>query len=298
MKKETLTKGWKVFNKDLKCRNCQFEVGNRYKQNGTLIMCKHGYHFHTNPNDLFEYYDFTPENRVCEIIAHGKVISQEDKSCCNDIEIIRELSWNDVLNLVNTGKGNSGRNNSGNCNSGSQNSGDCNSGYWNSGYWNSGYWNSGDWNSGSQNSGYCNSGYRNSGDWNSGSQNSGYRNSGYFNKANYCSGIFNSEEQPVPLFNGAATVMMSEFRNSKAFHVITSNDFQLTEWISKSNMTDQEKIDHPKFYVMEGYLKVNTYKYACRKWWEGLSSGEKSIIMDIPGFNKEIFFTITGIKID
>jgi hypothetical protein len=277
MKKEIQIKGWKVFNKDLKCRDIKFEVGKRYKQNGNLELCKHGFHFHLNRSDLFEYYEFKKENRVCEILAYGKVVSDEKKSCCNDIEIVRELTWNEVLNLVNTGKGNTGRNNTG----------DWNSGYRNSGNWNSGHWNSGDWNSGNWNSGHRNSGDRNSGDW----------NSGYLNKINYCSGIFNCAEQPVPVFNGAATVMMSEFIKSKAFQVIINNEFPLTEWINESDMTDQEKKDHPKFFTMEGYLKVNTYEYACEKWWNSLSKSDRQIIFEITGFNKEIFFKITGIKL-
>ena len=273
MKKETQISGWKVFNKDLKCRDFQFEVGKRYKQKGNLELCKHGFHFYLNRSDLFEYYEFKPENRVCEILAYGKVVSDENKSCCNDIEIVREITWNEVLNLVNTGKGNTGRNNTGDLNSGNRNSGDLNSGNRNSGNWNSGYWNSGDLNSGN-------------------------RNSGYWNKTNYCSGIFNCAEQPVPVFNGAATVMMSEFIKSKAFQVITNNEFPLTEWINESDMTDQEKKDHPKFFIMEGYLKVNTYEYACGKWWKSLSESDRKIIFEVPGFDKGIFFKITGIKLD
>jgi hypothetical protein len=263
MKKEKSVSGWKVFNKNLKCRNFQYEVGKRYKEEGEPVLCNHGFHFHLNRSDLFEYYDFNPENRVCEIIAFGKVVSDEKKSCCNDIEIVRELSWNDVLNLVNTGKGNTGRNNSGDLNSGDLNSGDLNSG-----------------------------------DLNSGNRNSGNRNSGVFNKTNFCSGVFNSSEQPVSVFNGAATVMMSEFIKSKAYQVITGNDFPLTEWVNESNMTDQEKKDHPEFFVMEGYLKANTYEYACGKWWESLSDSDRKVITEIPEFSKEIFYEITGIQID
>ena len=303
MKKEKSVSGWKVFNKELKCRDFQFEVGKRYKEEGEPVLCKYGFHFHLNRSDLFEYYDFNTENRVCEIHAYGEIVSDEKKSCCNDIEIIRELSWNDVLNLINTGKGNTGRNNSGNRNSGDRNSGYLNSGYRNSGDRNSGDLNSGYWNSGDQNSGYQNSGYQNSGDRNSGYQNSGYRNSGdqnsgIFNKTNFCSGVFNSSEQPAPVFNGVATVMMSDFIKSRAFQVIINNDFPLTEWINESDMTVQEKIDHPKFFVMGGYLKVNTYEYACGKWWESLSDSDHKIITEIPGFSKEIFYEITGIQID
>ena len=343
MKKEKqITKGWKVFNEELKCRNVQFTVGKRKKQTGELILCQHGYHFHTDPSHLFNYYDFDIKNRVCEIIAYGKIVEGDDKSCCNDIELIKELTWSEVLDLINIGVANTGRNNSGDCNSGNRNSGDCNSGDRNSGDYNSGNYNSGDYNSGNynsgdrnsgnynsgdrnsgnynsgdRNSGNCNSGDYNSGDrnsgncnsgnynngnynsgnYNSGDSNSGNCNSGIFNKTNYSNGIFNSKEQPISLFNGAAKVLMSKFRTTHAYEILTNSSFLLTKWISESSMTEQEKIDNPKFYVAEGYLKQNSYEHACQKWWDSLSSEEKKIIMKIKGFNKRVFFEVTGIKL-
>lgn len=55
-----------------------------------------------------------------------------DSRCCtNKIQIVKEISWEDVLRMVNLGKENTGNRNSGNCNSGDDNSGDGNSGNWN-----------------------------------------------------------------------------------------------------------------------------------------------------------------------
>jgi hypothetical protein len=62
-------------------------------------------------------------------------------------------------------------------------------------------------------------------------------------------------------------------------------------------MTDQEKKDHPKFHVQGGYLKVNTYEYACKVWWDSLSTNDKEIVMSIPGFDKQIFFEVTLITV-
>jgi len=148
---------YKVFKSDMTCRGFQFEVGKSYHQDGKIELCKNGFHFHSEVNDLFEYYDFDPTNIVCEIEASGEVIYGYDKSVCSDITIIRKLEWNEVLNLVNTGIGNTGLKNSGSFNSGDHNSGNYNSGFCNSGSDNSGHHNSGDYNSGSYNSGYCNS---------------------------------------------------------------------------------------------------------------------------------------------
>jgi hypothetical protein len=217
MKKQTITKGYKVTNSEMKCRDYQFKLGKKYEETGTLSICNNGFHFCQEANDCFNYYDFDPKNRVFEIEAYGEVSTNGDKSCCLKIKLIREIPWEEVLRIVNTGKENTGRgnsgyrnsgdrnsgdSNSGDSNSGDSNSGDRNSGNWNSGDSNSGDRNSGNWNSGDRNSGYRNSGYRNSGDsnsgyrnsgnWNSGDRNSGYRNSGYRNSGYRNSGDSNS----------------------------------------------------------------------------------------------------------
>lgn len=88
-------------------------------------------HFCKNAADCFRYYDFDPNNHVAEVIAHGTVAEDEYKCATNKLEIVREIPWAEVLEIVNTGKACTGR-----CNSGNRNSGDWNSGNWNSGDWN------------------------------------------------------------------------------------------------------------------------------------------------------------------
>jgi hypothetical protein len=194
---EVIMNGYKVFNPDWTCRGFKYEVGKVYEENVTPSVCDRGFHFCKQAKDCFNYYKFDPNNKVAEVIALGEVAENGDKCCTNKIQIVREITWGEVLTIVNTGKActglcNSGNYNSGDFNSGNRNSGDCNSGNYNSGNNNSGNKNSGDWNSG-----YCNSGNRNSGDWNSGNRNSGdwnsgTRNSGNNNSGNYNSGDFNS----------------------------------------------------------------------------------------------------------
>lgn len=50
------------------------------------------------------------------MIAHGTVAEGEDKCATNKLEIVREIPWAEVLEIVNTGKACTGRCNSGNCN--------------------------------------------------------------------------------------------------------------------------------------------------------------------------------------
>jgi len=172
------------------------------------------------------------------------------------------------------------------------NTGEENTGDWNSGYRNSGDCNSGDWNSGYRNSGDCNSGYRNSGDCNSGDWNSGDWNSGDCNSTNRESGIFNSEEGTVRMFNKPTTKKWEEIDHPNF------NEFYLTKWIPEDEMTEEEKKADPEFYVRKGYLKTYTYKEAWAIFWKETSEENRQKFLNLPNFDKSVFFEITGIQVD
>ena len=192
----------KGFNKNLCCRDMQFEVGNEYKIeiNKPLKLCSNTvFHYCDSLQKVHKFYscEENENNRFCEIEVLGEEITDGVKCGSNHIKIVREIVGEELNNLKglvngNTGLFNSGYRNSGNSNSGNRNSGNRNSGYSNSGDGNSGDSNSGDGNSGDSNSGNRNSGNSNSGDGNSGDSNSGNRNSGYSNSGNRNSGNRNS----------------------------------------------------------------------------------------------------------
>lgn len=124
-------KGYKVFNSDWTCRGKQYSCPGTFEEFVSPSVCNVGMHFCKNAADCFRYYDFNPNNHVAEVIAHGTVVEDENKCATNKLEIVREIPWAEVLEVVNTGKACTGR-----CNSGDRNSGNCNSGDRNSGDWN------------------------------------------------------------------------------------------------------------------------------------------------------------------
>lgn len=132
MSETGVVKGFKVFNPDWTCnpngKPFQYEVGGIYEEDVKPMVCDRGFHFCEKAADCFNYYQFNPENKVAEVIALGEVDSDGTKSCTNKIQIVREIPWQELLEIVNTGKGCTGL-----CNSGNRNSGDCNSGNRNSG---------------------------------------------------------------------------------------------------------------------------------------------------------------------
>ena len=303
-------KGFKVFNSDWTCRGFQFEVGKTFTEDVTPVCCDRGFHFCTKAADCFKYYDFNPDNKVAEVEALGDIDTNNDDSKCstNKIHIIREITWQEVLDLVNLGKACTGL-----CNSGNRNSGDCNSGDCNSGDWNSGNRNSGDCNSGNCNSGNCNSGNRNSGDWNSGNRNSGNwnsgnrnsgncnsgnRNSGDWNKTNFSNGCFNTEEPKIFLFNKPSDWTYRDWLNSDARYILMDCPSNVLSWIWEDDMTDEEKEQHPEYSVTGGFLKHIEKETGRQMWWDGLSDRKKDIVMQLPNFDKDIFKEITGITVE
>ena len=131
------TKGYKVFNPDWTCRNKKYTCPGVFEEDVIPSVCNSGMHFCKKAADCFNYYDFDPKNHVAEVIALAKYTVEDDYKCATThLEIVREVPWTELLEIVNTGKGCTGL-----CNSGNRNSGD-----WNSGNWNTGDWNSGDWN--------------------------------------------------------------------------------------------------------------------------------------------------------
>lgn len=126
-------KGYKVFNPDWTCRGFQYEVGKTFEHDGNIELCGSGFHFCQKASDCFNYYDFNSNNKVAEVEALDLVETEGNKSVTNKIHIIREIPWQELLTIVNTGKDCTGLENTGDCNTGGCNTGNRNTGDWNTG---------------------------------------------------------------------------------------------------------------------------------------------------------------------
>ena len=110
-------KGYKAFDKNLKCLDHQFKVGETYEIKGSLELCKNGFHFCQDFFNVYNYYEKSINTRICEIEALGEIKTENDKSVTTKIKIVKELSHLELLDLW-IKKTNSGYYNSGNRNSG------------------------------------------------------------------------------------------------------------------------------------------------------------------------------------
>ena len=273
-----IIRGYKVFNPDWTCLGKQYTCPGIFEEDVAPHVCGHGMHFCRRAEDCFKYYDFDSKNHVAEVVAHGEVAEDGNKCCTDKLEVVREIIWEEVLKIVNSGKECTGINNSGNRNSGNRNSGNGNSGSWNSGRWNSG-----DGNSGNGNSGRWNSGDWNSGDW---------------NKSSYSNGCFNTKGQKIYLFNEPSEWTFKDWAASGARYILDRMPGNSEEWISTEKMTVEEKAAHPEHEITGGYLKTDSGPADVQGWWDGLEKLEKETVCALPNFDKEIFLEITGIDVD
>ncbi|EAU5331447.1 hypothetical protein EFI37_12835 [Salmonella enterica] len=75
MTKEIVT--FKGFNKDLKCRDFQFEIGKTFHHDGKVEACGSGFHACEFPFDVFSYYP-PAESRYAETISFGVTDREEE----------------------------------------------------------------------------------------------------------------------------------------------------------------------------------------------------------------------------
>ena len=86
-------KGYKGFDKDLRCKDKQYEIG-RTEHEDAVKLCESGMHFCTNPHDIFGYYSAGEGNRFCEVTASGVSDEKEDdsKRVCKTLRVEAEIS--------------------------------------------------------------------------------------------------------------------------------------------------------------------------------------------------------------
>ena len=124
----------------------------------------------------------------------------------------------------------------------------------------------------------------NTGDWNTGDWNTGDWNTGFFNT-----------DTPKTVRVFGKEIDLEIWNNCDKPNFLY---FDITYWVSESNMTDEDKKADPNFYVRGGQLRKKGYKEAFIESWNKTHEADRKKVFNLPGFNADIFFQISGIDVN
>jgi hypothetical protein len=98
-------KGYKGFDKDMKCRDFKFKEGETYEEK-TAVLCNSGFHFCEYPLDVFNYYSLVDTNgnlqNIHEVEAIGYI---SDKETNGDTKrSTTKIKIGAKINILNIGK--------------------------------------------------------------------------------------------------------------------------------------------------------------------------------------------------
>ena len=92
MSEEKKLIAYKGFDKDLKCKGFQYNVGETYEHDGPVKACESGFHACERPLDVFTYYP-PAGSRFCAVEQSGEISrdSSDSKAACSKIKIGAEV---------------------------------------------------------------------------------------------------------------------------------------------------------------------------------------------------------------
>ena len=99
MSNENIIHSYKGFDKDMKCRGYQYEVGKDYEQDGPIKCCNNGFHACEFPFDVFGYYAPGDNSRYCAVTQSGDIDKRSDDSkvVSSKIHIETEIGINGLI---------------------------------------------------------------------------------------------------------------------------------------------------------------------------------------------------------
>ena len=97
---EKVITSYKAFDKNMKCRDFQYEVGKEYEMDGEIKCCNRGFHACKSPMEVWDYYDML-NSRYAEVEQSGKIDEEVNstKVCSSHIKIKAELKLADIIKV-------------------------------------------------------------------------------------------------------------------------------------------------------------------------------------------------------
>ena len=97
---EKVITSYKAFDKNMQCRNFQYEVGKEYEMDGEIKCCNRGFHACKSPMEVWDYYGML-NSRYAEVEQSGKIEEEGNstKVCSSHIKIKAELKLADIIKV-------------------------------------------------------------------------------------------------------------------------------------------------------------------------------------------------------
>src|ERR1700761_4811977 len=95
--------GYKGFDKDLKCRDflfCVGEVASKPEKKSLRLCSADGFHYCNQLEDVFEHYPNHNGHRFCEVEILGAFEDGGDKSITNSLKVIKEIPASEIDEIV------------------------------------------------------------------------------------------------------------------------------------------------------------------------------------------------------
>ena len=192
------------------------------------------------------------------------------------------------------------------------------------GYYSTGNWSTGDYSTGNYSTGYCSTGNWSTGDYSTGYCSTGHRSTGNYSTGNYSTGNYSTGHRSTGNWStGDYSTGYRSISNYSTWHFCTIDYmwysafnkpimkeerenvdkprwlfFSLTEWINVNDMTETEKRNNPNYKTTWWYLKVYDYKEAFQNSYNKATREEQLKIKELPNFDADIFYEISGIRIE
>ena len=94
--------GYKGFDKDLKCRDKQYEVGQTYTEK-KAVLCNYGMHFCEYPLDVIGYYPPGTGSRYCTVDAADvvdEIDNSDSKRVCKQLTVKAEIGLPGIISAA------------------------------------------------------------------------------------------------------------------------------------------------------------------------------------------------------
>ena len=89
--------------------------------------------------------------------------------------------------------------------------------------------------------------------------------------------------------------MVRDWEQGEVLNIM--NNLEPTIWVRDLIMTEEEKLNNPKYETIGGYLKTISIHEAWSNLWGNLSQEKRQLFLDLPNFDADKFKEITGIDV-